>query len=186
MLPENGTDDIPGMELLMDRLSGEGEIFVFDPRGVGACKSRDLTRAGYSMMFGTEHKLNNTANMMEMSLLGMRVFDVLRAIAVLKEYKPGREIALAGCGLGALYGVFAMALSDEIHTVYLENLLPSFESLVKNRTYPYHPVYDVFGMLKQVDIPMILRAFASEKDIRCVNIPEISPDLVVDHYRSEA
>ena len=185
LLMDNGTDDIPLRKTLVEKLLKKGDVLVFDPRAVGASKSRYLTRSGYSCMFGTEHKLNGTANMMGSSLLGMRIFDVLRAVELLKEVKSGRKIALAGYGLGVLYGVFAMALSDEIRDVYLENGLPSFESLVRNKNYDYHPVYDLFGILRHADIPMILEAFSQEKQIQWAVTPQIAPDLILDHYNPD-
>jgi hypothetical protein len=84
------------------------------------------------------------------------------------------KTGLAGRGISAIYALFAGVLKDEIEDLYLENLLPSFESIAATKYYRYDPRYHIDGLLKKFDIPEILEAF-KDKKIVLQHTPEIGP-----------
>lgn len=123
-------------------------------------------------MFGTEYKQNCDAMMMETSLMGLRVFDCLRACDYIRQRSPESEVRMAGKGIGAVYALFAGILNDDVRSIYLENMIDSFESILNNRFYFYDTRYDIYGILKELDLPLLLKTFDSKNIVR-YNEPDV-------------
>ncbi len=168
---EEGANDIYKENDLVNVLLKKGDVFAFDPRGMGVVKSRPVNGRPFYEVFGTEYKLNCDAMMMEQSLMGYRVYDILRACDFIRQEYPNKKISLAGKGIGALYALFATVLDDDVDGAHLINMISSFEDIALKRYYRYDPRYSIYGVLKELDIPMLLEAL-KEKDIFCFNEPD--------------
>lgn len=172
LIMDEGVNYIHKENDLVNKLLRQGDVLAFEPRGMGVVKSWQDGMTPYYEMGGAEYKANYNSMMMEMPLAGQRVFDILRACEAVRHSRPGMRIGVAGIGFSAIYALFAAVLSDEIDTVYLENMLPSYESLVCTKYYCYDVRYSLYGMLKELDIPMLLEAI-KDKDVTCYNRPNV-------------
>ena len=87
--------------------------------------------------YGTEFALVYTAYLLGTSLVGMRTFDVLRGI----EYLRSREdvdfskLQVYAKGQSAIYGLFAAVLNPDVKQITLEDMLYSYENLIKTKLY---------------------------------------------------
>ena len=172
LLLDNGTEDFEKETDLIHKLMQKGDVLVFDPRGTGGVKNYPVNSFPYYAGYGTEFKLNFDAVMLKMSLLGLRVFDVMRACDLLRQLNPDMKIMLAGRGNAALYAFFAAILRDDVGEAYLENMLQSFEKLVLTEYYQYDVRLDVYGILRYFDIPELAEAF-KDKKIICRELPDV-------------
>jgi hypothetical protein len=160
---EEGINHVHKENDLIMQLLRDGDVLMFDPRGTGTAASRPVNGRPFYEMYGTEYKLNSDALMLGTSLLQMRVFDVARACDFLREYAPGKKLRLGGKGVGAVYALLAAMLVDDVESLYLENRLSSFASIVNDPTYRYDERYRVYGMLREFDLPDVIRAFGKER-----------------------
>ena len=118
VLLERGTDRFDEYEADIDDLAREcGAVLVFDPRGVGAVRSRDvntpLANGGeYYDYHGTEYKLASDALMLGTSLVGLRTFDVLHAVGYLRDRFDTDTVSVVGEG-SAVFPVLYAAVADE-------------------------------------------------------------------------
>jgi hypothetical protein len=157
-LLENGTKDIPSeRERLESRLRRGHRIFVFDVRGTGAVESRPLNADGSP--HGSEFRLACDASMMGSSLLGLRVFDVLRGFDYLKSRGDVGEIGIYGIGSGAILSFFAAALEEGFRELTFEDMLYSYRNFIQTRFYSWrtcNPKILAWGLLRYFDIVDIL------------------------------
>lgn len=173
LLLDEGTGKYSNEADLIRRFLKQGDVFVFEPRGVGALESRPVNSRPLYDMFGTEYKLNIDAMSMKMSLTGLRVFDVLRAIDYVTEIQGKIKVGLAGKEISALYALLSAAVSDHVDEVYLENMIPSFEALVRTKYFKFDVRYEIYGVLKMFDIPQIVEAFKHSRRITLAGTPDI-------------
>ena len=165
LLLENGTNDIDKEIELINKLILDSDVFVFDVRGTGAVESRAVNpRNDYKKMHNTEFKLNSDADMMKTSLMGLRVYDVIRAHDFISEFYPAKKIHMAGKGIGALYVLFAAFLTDT-ESVYLEDIIPSFESIVNTKYINYDSRIGIYGILKKFDLPELITDMKGDRKV---------------------
>ena len=174
LLLEEGTEDIPKEEALIKRLvSGGRRVLVLDVRGIGGVKMRQVNSHDLTETHGSEFKLNFDAMMMGKSLMGLRVFDVLRGYDYLTSRKDvdRSRIGLVGKGTAALYGFFAATLDPGFRTMTCEDMLYAYESVVRTRL--YHERYNqrmlVHGLLRHFDLVDLLPCL-SDQEIRFVRL----------------
>ncbi|WP_308638361.1 alpha/beta hydrolase family protein [Paenibacillus silvisoli] len=151
---------------LMNQLLRDGDVFAFDPRGMGTVQCRPVNPRPFYEMFGTEYKLNCDAIMMGMTLAGLRVYDILRACDYVKQHHPGKRIRLAGKGVSALYALLASVLEDAADSLYLENMPASFEDIVAERYFKYDARFHLPDVLKYFDIPELLEHVGDKRITR--------------------
>ncbi|HPC77890.1 MAG TPA: hypothetical protein PK811_06105, partial [bacterium] len=65
-----------------------GDVFIYDPRGIGSVRCRDINLHGFYEYYGTEYKLNFDLIMSGTSMTALRVYDILRAFEYVKEVNP--------------------------------------------------------------------------------------------------
>jgi hypothetical protein len=143
---DQGTTDLPEhMPLVEDFLRQGKAVFAFDPRGLGAVRTRPVSTseafrpdgdfdafAREYPFFSTGYKMACDAMMMELSTLGLRVFDVLRAF----DYLSGRgPVEIHGVGNGAIWSYFAAVLEERIVAVTCADMLVSYRDLCRTRFY---------------------------------------------------
>ena len=172
LMLDGGCEEVYKRSDLAAQILETSDLFVFDPRGTGAVRSRRTEDRPFYEMFGTEYKQNCDAMMMETSLMGLRVFDCLRACDYIRQRDPQKEVQIAGKGIGAVYALFAGVLDDGVKAIYLENMIDSFESILNNRFYYYDSRYEIYGILKELDIPLLLKAIDEKKIVR-YNEPDV-------------
>lgn len=165
VLLENGTKDIPlERERLERRLRMNHRLFVFDVRGTGAVESRLITPEGG--IHDSEYRLACDASMMGFSILGLRVFDVLRGFDYLKSRNDVGEIGIFGVGSGGIISYFTAALEEGLRDLTFEDMLFSYRDFVGTKYYSRkmcNPKILAWGILKDFDIVDILPCFYPRK-----------------------
>lgn len=129
---ENGTSDIAAESSLIKEFTDKrSKVFILDVRGIGGVKTRALNP------HGTEFELVYTAYLLGTSLAGMRTFDVLRGIEYLRsrEDVDFHKLQIYAKGQSAIYGLFAAVLDPSVEQITLENMLYSYENLIKTKLY---------------------------------------------------
>jgi pimeloyl-ACP methyl ester carboxylesterase len=162
VLFEQGTSEMPAQSARLHRLlAANHRLLVFDVRGVGAVKTRTVNAD--QPPHDTEFKLGCDAMMLKGSTLGMRVFDLLRAVDYLRSRDDVERIGLVGVDSGAIFAYLAAALEPEIAELTCENLLFSYRDLVFTRFYD-HQRYNLktlaWGLLPQFDLVDLLPCLA--------------------------
>lgn len=155
---EEGINEVHKEHDLLMQLLRDGDVLLIDPRGWGTVRSRPVNPRPYDEMFGTEYKLNSDAMMLGTSLTQMRVFDISRACDFVRQFYPEKRIRLGGKGVGAVLALLAAAIVDDVQSVYLENMPPSYASYVEQRHYFYDERMHVYGVLRHFDLPDMIRA----------------------------
>jgi cephalosporin-C deacetylase-like acetyl esterase len=131
-------------------------VFVFDARGVGAVTetasvpSREYENDSHS----PEYKFGCDAMMLGVSLLGMRVFDVLRAHDYLRSREDVGAIHVHGVSSGAVFGFYASVLEPNFASLTCEDMLYSYRNLSTTRDY-MRTIYNLkimaYGLLNHGD-----------------------------------
>ena len=148
-------------------LSGQQfTMTVVDPRGVGRLRP-DLRIWGHAYddpLNGVEENIAYNAFLVGKTLLGMRVTDVLAAVAKMKaKYRPGR-IVLCGRRDAALVACLAAALEPAVSHVAAEEMLLSFLPLFEARGQAVNAASVLPGILRDFgDIEDVLAAIAPRK-----------------------
>jgi len=168
LLLDEGTNKLEKEKEFLDQFLDKGEVFVFDPRGIGSVKSRAINSCDFYDFYGTEFKLNFDFMKLGTSLTALRVYDVVRACDYIEKTCPEKNIHIAGKGIGAIYALFASVIDDRIKEIYLEDLLYSFEDIVSSKYFEYDPRLEIYGIVKYFDIPELLSSLKDRKII-CVN-----------------
>jgi dienelactone hydrolase len=163
LLLENGTASIPEERWRVEALLRRGHrVLVFDPRGVGALANRPFL-GGHP--HDTEWRLGCDAMMMGVSTLGLRVFDVLRAVEYLRTRPDvdNEAIALHGVGSGASWAWYAAALDEGVRALTVEEMLYSYRHLAGAHFYSsrrYGMKNLAYGLLAKFDLPDLFPALA--------------------------
>ena len=106
-------EDMDAMSRILRQVSGSRTtpLLIVGPRGVG--------EVGWPKTVWKD-MLRNTMHLGR-SVDSMRLWDVLRAVEVLRQKAPGAEIALAGDGVSGALGVYAAALDERVAQAILLN-----------------------------------------------------------------
>lgn len=160
---EGGTEELSERHEDVVSLAAEyGTVFVFDPRGVGAVRNREIPIPNwiddYYGIYGTEFKLAYDALLLGESLFGMRVYDLCRAVEFLRAETSNEQVALVGEGIGAYHALYAGAVTENVETLVLRELGPIFHEMATSHEYPYDPRLTVFDVLGDCDVPHVLAA----------------------------
>ncbi|MEF8789026.1 MAG: acetylxylan esterase [Haloarculaceae archaeon] len=163
VLYEQGTEELPERTGDVASLAREhGTVLVFDPRGVGAVRSRAIPipawAEDYYGIYGTEFKLAYDALLLGTSLFGMRVYDVLRAAGFLRSATGTERVSFVGEGVGASHALYAAAVDRDVGRVGLRDLGPGFAEMATSYEYPYDPRLTVYDVVGDCDVPHVLAA----------------------------
>lgn len=141
-------------ELKERHVQEECPLYALDVRGIGemmpsGTDQPELRDFFYPYQF--DYHYAALATMFGKTELGGRVHDILCAVELLTS--QGAEIALEGCGLGAIPALMAAVLSDKITSLKLTNALESFDSVVRDEvtSFPFSCVLP--GVLAETDLP---------------------------------
>ena len=163
VLYEEGTEGLPERSEDVRALAAEyGTVLVFDPRGVGAVRGREIPIPSWVEdfygIYGTEFKLAYDALLLGTSLFGMRVYDSLRAADFLRSAAGADRVSFVGEGVGAYHALYAAAADRDVERVDLRDLGPSFVEMATSREYPYDPRLTVYDVIGACDVPHALAA----------------------------
>jgi len=170
VLYEEGTTALPDRSGDVAALAEEhGTVLVFDPRGVGAVRSRAIPIPtwieDYYGIYGTEFKLAYDALLLGTPLFGMRVYDVLRAAEFLRSASGAGRVSFVGERTGAYHALYAAAVERNAEGVTLRDLGPGFAEMATSREYPFDPRLTVFDVIGACDVPRVL-ASLEERGVR--------------------
>jgi len=153
---EQGKDAEAGAGGLYRRLVGAGcAVLALDPRGIGETKSHAPSRGGYYGYYGIEADFTYTSFMLGRPLLGMRVYDVLRTVAAVRNrdgIRPDR-IVCAGTGAAAPIALFAAAIDDSLGGTLCRNGPTSYFSIVATKYHKWHVNCFVPDIIRHLDLP---------------------------------
>jgi dienelactone hydrolase len=163
VLYDEGTEALPDRSDDVASLAREhGTVLVFDPRGVGAVRNRVVPIPAwvddYYGIYGTEFKLASDALQLGSSLLGMRVYDVLRAAEFLRSATDADRISFVGEGTGAYHALYAAVAARAVDRVDVRGGAASFVELATGRDVPFRPQLTAFDVVGVCDVPHLTAA----------------------------
>ncbi|HEU0140025.1 MAG TPA: acetylxylan esterase [Bryobacteraceae bacterium] len=130
-------------------------VFSIDPRGMGETAIA-RQRADYAgLAVGEDAGLFYRALRSRRTMVGMRVFDVMRAVDYLQtrpEVDSGR-ISAIGMGAGGPLVLFAAALENRIRRVAVSGAPVSYMAIVESRIFTHALSNFVPGALQHFDLP---------------------------------
>lgn len=149
-----------GMEFgRLERMAREGTTVIsIDVRGVGATRGQHASAAPagpFGHLFDQETAATYLAWYIDESLLGMRVFDVMRAVEYWRWRAEGQKLQAIGRGSGAVWALMAAALDDRIESVRAERMLVSYKSLTQTDRYLHNASLFLKDGLMECDLPQI-------------------------------
>jgi hypothetical protein len=163
----------------LDALSRAGHrVVIAEPRGVGASRPRFTVpgRAYADPLTGVEENLAYNAFLVGRSLLGMRVADVLTALARLRDRGPSQPTVLCGRRDAALVACFAAAVEPTVQAVALEEPRLSFRPLFRAEGSPINAASILPNLLRDFgDLPEVLARIAPRKVLVSAPIDEPVP-----------
>lgn len=174
VLLERGTDDLPSYEGAIERLARDRcFVVVFDPRGVGAVRARDVNTpqmngGEYDDVHGTEYKLASDALMLGTSLVALRVFDVLSAAAYVVDRADETDLGIVGVGTGAIHALYSAVADDRFRSIRVEDV-PTFHERVTQEETAVDPGLAIHDVVGSLDVPQLLDAL-SDRDVRRVQV----------------
>ena len=142
-------------------------VLTIDARGIGESRyTADEGGAGWPRYFG-DYDAAMTALLLGKPLVAMRAEDVSRAVGLLvarKEVNAGR-ISAIGRGMGAVPVLYAASFDSRITGVALEEMLVSYESVIRGRL--HRGIFEnvVRGALRRYDLPDLARWIAPRQVI---------------------
>lgn len=173
---DRGTAELPQYRDDVAALARDrGFVLVFDPRGMGGVRARTVNTpqnngGEYFDVHGTVYKLASDALMTGCSLLGLRVFDVVRAHEYLSARLGQTTVGLVGAGKGAIYALFAAVSEPAFEPVCIEDV-PAFYERATTPGTIVDPGLLCYGVVGTLDVPQLLAALA-DRDVRRVAFPE--------------
>lgn len=174
LLLDRGTDDLPDYRMDVASMARErGLVLVFDPRGVGGVRARDintpLANGGeYYDVHGTEYKLASDALMLGTSLVALRVFDVLRAGEYLRNRLGDVPLGIVGAGTGAIHALYAAVADPLFQSLLIEDVSAFHERAT--REIPVDPSLNIYDVVGELDVPQLLPALA-DRDVERTTFP---------------
>jgi len=139
------------------------QVLILDVPGVGAIEQRPMVlNMPYKDTYGTIYKLCCDLIYMGDSMAALHVYDVLRAIDMLKaEFGVKEEEITLYCeGIDGVYGVMAGFLNEKVQMEYGEGLLLNVENqLLSQKVFQYDNTLAVVipGMLEYFEYEDLLR-----------------------------
>jgi cephalosporin-C deacetylase-like acetyl esterase len=136
---DRGTDDLDAWrDRLLERVQQGEAVLALDVRGTGALAPREITNAR-NPPYITSFKLATELLWLDDSMAAMQVYDILRAVAMVRsEPELGlgeRPLGLLGSGLGGFLGLLATALEPRIARLELDAPPFDLDRLLSERYY---------------------------------------------------
>lgn len=162
---QDGKEAEAGHMGTIQMLANEGNVVLaIDVRGIGETHSIGAIPRDYVFM-GTDGYHFYQYGMLGYSLLGRRVHDVLRALALLAErpeVDPER-LGIVGQGSGGLWALFAAALDGRVGTTVCCQSLLTYRAIATNEFHSWRPPDFVSGILTVCDLPEVAACVAPRR-----------------------
>lgn len=153
---ESGLQDVRDIREVGRLVRERAPFFVVDPRGIGESRARTCGDAPFLSPYGSDYLYAATGEMLDESLLGRRVFDVMRSLDFLLAHGVTR-VSLCGRGLGSVTAAFAALLHAAQPDVRLMDYLPAYEELVQADVSRWPLSSLLRGVLRHFDLPDVYR-----------------------------
>jgi hypothetical protein len=166
VLHEHGIAGVSAQQDWLNALAESGaNVMAVDVAGIGETRLQAHTEsddAWDALLCGPEALWARRALAAGLSLFGLRVFSVLRALAYLRtRWDVKRDkISIAGTCRGALWGLYAAALDGEVSSLTMLRSLGTYKSLLNNRWHSHSFSLFLPGCLKQFDLPHVAAVMA--------------------------
>jgi cephalosporin-C deacetylase-like acetyl esterase len=158
----------------LEKLVRAGEVVVsVDVRGIGGTRpphgQPSDRRDAYTHLFDVETAMTYLTWYLDESLLGMRVFDVMRAV----DYTLSRGdvsrtgVRVTGRGAGALWSLYACALDTRIASLTAERMLASYKTLAMSDRYLHNASVFLKDGLLHTDLPQVA-ALAAPRQVTLI------------------
>jgi hypothetical protein len=140
-------------------------VLAVDLRGLGETENRPVSRGDRAEQdwFG-DASSSFGALLLGKTLVGMRAADLSKAVDLLNARTDlgVKSIRAIGVGRGSVPVLFAGALDHRIHSVELERMLVSYQSVVDTPIHRYALEDVVPGVLRRFDLPDLVAALGSK------------------------
>lgn len=138
-------------------VKGGTAVLAIDPRGWG-----EIAPAKGASGYSPDWQLAQRALLLGRPLIGMQVFDVLRAFDYLRTRKEieASKISIIGAGNGGVVALYAAALEPRIASADLHDAVASYMAVVRSRTHRDMIGIVVPGVLSEFDLPDLAKAIA--------------------------
>jgi cephalosporin-C deacetylase-like acetyl esterase len=154
---DHGTQRLKAHESWIHQTCQSGRaVMVLDVTGVGAIKPNLINYAIPEDRDGTIRKMNDDLILLGDSLAAIRVYDVLRALDVIKFW-PGLDtgdVQFYAHGLQGIYAQLAARLDDRVRKIEVTDGIRSIAEWVASRHYDMSGTFDLAipGMLNHLDL----------------------------------
>ena len=151
---------------VLDTLVRKGNLVVaVDVRGIGETRPPHPASDScneFQQLFDLETTMAYMAWLMDQSLLGMRVQDVVRSVDYISSRPDadGKNLHVIGKGMGGLWCLYAAALDPRIRSLISVQSLLSYRSLTQVDRYLYGADVFVPDVLLHFDLPQVAAAIA--------------------------
>lgn len=155
---DQGSNDLRGHEDWIRRTCRAGRaVMVLNVSGAGAIAVNPQNAVPVDEFYGAIHKFNDDLVWLNDSIAALRIYDVLRALDMVKAW-PGLkagDIRLYGHGRHGLYARVAGVLDDRVRKTEIVGGMGSYAEWVTSRHYNCHDIRSVIipGILKYADLP---------------------------------
>jgi len=136
---------------------GRKPFVTVDPRGLGQSQAKTCGCTDFFEAYGSDYLYAATGEMLGESLLGRRVFDVLRVVDFLLA-NGADSVRLMGRGLGSVICAFVALLHPSQPRVKLIHYLPDYQSIIDTPLHAWPLSSLLRGCLRQFDLPDVYRA----------------------------
>ncbi len=140
---DRGTDDITAHAVLLRNLLRDGyAAFVLDTAGIGKCAPASYREADIHGAFSTLDTITKNLFFLGDSLCALRLFDLERALEVIRTIPHLGEVSLCARGNSGILARLFELLHPEIHADIADSQLIS--DIVMQR---YYEEYDLAGFM---------------------------------------
>jgi cephalosporin-C deacetylase-like acetyl esterase len=173
----------------LERMARAGQLVVsVDVRGVGETRPAHppaSDRPGaFGHLFDVDTALTYMGWYIDESLLGMRVFDVMRAAEYALSRGGVTRLEAVGRGAGGLWTLMAAVFEPRIEAVRAERMLVSYQALAQSDRYTHNASTLIKDGLLHGDLPQVA-ALCSPRRVALVDL--VDPmKRVVDRATAQA
>lgn len=146
---------------VLDEMVRRGYLVIAaDVRGIGQTRDSRMTSlscAEFGQLFDRETSMAYAAWWMNESLLGMRVWDVMRCVdyAMQRQGVDHQHLHMIGKGRAGLWCLYAAAFDNRIKSLMCVDSLLSYRSLTQVDQYLYGADIFVPEILRHLDLPQV-------------------------------
>ncbi len=144
--------------------TNDGASYVLSTRGTGESRYDTASGRDYFDLYDSDYLYSSYGLMMNIPLVGRKVFDVLRTIQLLD--RCGTKVTqLAGSGCGALIALYAAPFIDGLKKLVLRRCIPSMRMIVDTEPCLWPQSVLIPGILEWFDLPDIIEHLCADDGV---------------------